>query len=705
MEAGDIRIVHFAMVEDLEPIVYIISAITVIVLLYSLYKAYKRWTYGGERIEIGPIGLRLRNLVKYALFQWKVLRHRFPGLMHLLIFGGMLWLLIATSLRAIDDHVTTILTGEAWMVYKLLSNIAGVMVIVGSIIAIIRRALGLTPNLPRDPVYYLVHVLFIAIVVTGFFLDGLVAAAVRQSYEEAWFDPVGYLIFKWASSMTLAEIEAIYRPLWLIHLILAQFALATIPYTNLWHIAASTLNVTLARPEPPAQAVRAFPDIDERIDKEEPIGVVKLRDTTWKQRLDYDACTSCMRCTNACPAYASGKVLSPRDLIQSMRNLMYNEAWDHKVWREDVEGEEEPEAVVRLQVDPEAVWSCVTCGACVNECPVLIHHVETILDIRRGMMSTGSETIPEQGLNALYTLQQTGNPFGYNPAEREEWIQELAEKYGEDLVADPDQEYDYIYWIGCVASYDPRIRPAAEQTIRLLRRAGYKVGVLMEEGCCGEPARRMGEEALFVEIMKMNLETLSQYKFKKLLVHCPHGYHVIKNEYRKYLDYLRSNDETKELADVLEKLDVEHHSVVLARLIREGKIKPSKKLDLTVTFHDPCYLGRWNGHYEEPRLILQSIRGLRIREMPRNRDKSFCCGGGGGHMFYEIKRGQRIARIRAEEAAKTLEEAGGDGKKVVAVACPYCNTMFRGEAEDFGFEVRDIAEILGEAAEESKPSS
>ncbi|MCE4599980.1 MAG: 4Fe-4S dicluster domain-containing protein [Desulfurococcales archaeon] len=693
--AGEIIIEHFAMVEDLEPIVYIVSTITVIVLLYSLWEAYKRWTFGGERIEYGPIGLRIKNLLKYAIFQWKVVRHRFPGLIHLLIYGGMLWLLIATSLRAIDLHVHRFLVGNIWIVYKLLNNIAGVMVVVGSILAMIRRALGLTPNLPKDPVYYIVHILFIIIVVTGFFLDGMSAAYYRQSYEKAWFDPVGYLIYKWATTLTLGELKSIYRPLWLFHFLIAQFSLAIIPFTNLWHIAAATLNVTLSRKEPAAMAIRAFHDIDERIEQEKPIGIVKLKDTTWKQRMDYDACTSCMRCTNACPAYASGKILSPRDIITRMRDLMYNGAWDENVWSEE-DGE-----TASVKINPEAVWSCVTCGACVNECPVLIHHVDTIIDVRRGMMSSGSEQIPEDALNALYSMQQTGNPFGYNPVDREEWIQELSERYGEDIIAEPGEEYDYLYWIGCVASYDPRIRPVAEQTIRLLKKAGYRVAVLMEEGCCGEPARRMGEEALFVEIMKMNLENLSQYKFKKLLVHCPHGYHVFKNEYKKYLDYIRNNEETKDYADFLEKLEVEHHSVVLARLLKEGKIKPEKEVEINVTFHDPCYLGRWNGHYDEPRSVLQSIKGLRIKEMPRSRDKSFCCGGGGGHMFYEIKRGQRIARLRAQEAAETLKSLGDGRPSVVAVACPYCNTMFRGEAEDFGFEVRDIAEILGEAVKES----
>ena len=682
---------HFYLVEDMEPIVYVVAAGVAAVLLYALYLGYRRWTYGGERIEWGPLGARLRLFAKYALFQWKVVRHRFPGTMHLLIYLGMGWLLLATFIRALDLHVFhgALIGPTFFKVYKLLSNIAGLMVIVGSTIAIIRRALGLTPNLPKDPSYYAVHAGFITIVATGFILDGIAATGRPPSLESPAWDPVGYLVYQWASGKPVDYLAAIYRPLWLFHFLLAQTMLALIPFTNLWHIAASTLNVTLARLEPPAAAVKPVEDIDERIEEGKPIGVVKLRDTTWKQRLDFEACTSCMRCTNACPAYASGKILSPRDVIYTLREKMLRGEWDDDVVGEAGDG--------RIRIDPEAVWSCVTCGACVHECPVLIHHVDTIIDLRRGMVSTESEHVPEDAQNALYNLMQQGNPFGFNPADREEWIQQLAEKLGEDIIAREDEEYDYIYWVGCVTSFDPRIRPVAEAVLRLLRKAGVKVAVLPEEGCCGEPARRMGEETLFVEVMKMTLENLSQYKFKKLLVSCPHGYNVFKNEYKRYKAYLEKDEETKPLAELLDRLEVEHHSVVLARLIREGKLKPSKPVELKVTYHDPCYLGRWNGVYEPPRKVLVSIPKLKLVEMPRNREKSFCCGGGGGHMFFEVKRGERLATLRAKEAA-------GTGASVVAVACPYCNTMFRAEADQFGFEVKDIAELLDEAVNGEKAS-
>ena len=691
MEVEGLALEHFAFVKDLKPTVYIVAAVTWAFLFYTLYLGFKRWSYGGERIRITDPAAALKAFAKYGIFQYKVLRHRFPGVMHLLIFGGMMWLLIATILRAADSYLGPFLVDGYLKVFKLLSNIAGASVFVGSIIAVIRRARGLTPNLPQDPTYYLVHTLFIIIVVTGFLLDGMAAAGYRAEYESPAFDPIGYIFFKWASSLDKGTLEAYYRGLWLFHMILAHFTMALIPFTNLWHIPVAGLNIALSRKEPAPAALRTYPDIDERIEEDKPIGIVRLRDTTWKQRLDYEACTSCMRCTNACPAFASGKVLSPRDVIVTMRDMMYKGMWDEVVWTEGGNGK-------RLGINPEAIWSCVTCGACVNECPVLIHHVDTIIDIRRGMMSSGSEEVPEDVLNTLYNIQQTGNPYGYNPMDREEWIQQLAEKFGEDIIAQPGVEYDYLYWIGCVASYDQRIRSVPENVIKLLKKAGLRVAVMPEEGCSGEPAKRMGEEALFVEMMKMNLENMSQYNFKKLLVHCPHCYNIFKHEYKKYRDYLASNEETRPLAEFLDRLEVEHHSVVLSRLVKEGKIRPTREIQAAVTYHDPCYLGRWNGVYEEPRLVLKSVRGLRIREMPRNRDRSFCCGGGGGHMFFEIKRGKRISRMRAEEAAETLGSAG-NGARIVAVACPFCNTMFRGESEDLGFQVRDISEILGEAVD------
>lgn len=689
-----IGIVNFAWVRGYEAIVYAVGLVVFLWLLYAAYEGYRRWTHGLPRWKLmfWPPGYSvvaaLKNFVKFALLQWKVLRQRFPGTMHALIFYGISWLFIATLLRAINAHFVVFLTGDVFYGYKLLNNIAGAMVIVGVSIAIVRRSLRLTPNLPQDPYYYLVQALLLIIVVTGFLVDGIAGVAYRYTWERPWFDPIGYLVFMWARTVPIPTLQEIYRGLWLFHMSIAMAALAIIPFTNLWHIYAAALNVTFQRQGQAPQGVKPVTDLDQRIEQGRPLGVVKLSDTTWKQRLDFDACTSCMRCTNACPAYASGKPLSPMDVIVTLDKAMREGLWDQQAWGSG-----------KLQVNPEAIWSCVTCGACVYECPVTIHHVDTIIDVRRGMVSIGSEDVPKDALDALYRLQQTGNPLGANPYDKEQWLNELAQRLGDDIIAKEGEEYDYLYWIGCTTSYDPRLRPVAEAVIELLRTAGLKVAVPVEQGCCGEPARSVGDEALYVELMKQALEVLSKYKFKKLLVSCPHGFNNFKNNYKLYRGYLAKNPDTAKLAQVLDSLQVEHHSIVLAKLVKDGRLKPTKKLNMAVTYHDPCYLGRWNGVYEEPRSVVEST-GLRIKEMPRNRSRSFCCGGGGGQLFYEVKRGERLSAMRADEASKTLGE--GAQRRVVSVACPFCNTMFRAEANKFNFEVKDIAEILKESLDKGQ---
>ncbi len=687
-EDGGGLVRHFFGVEDISLLVYLFSGLSLLVLAYSLIAFYVR-VFGGSRPPSPPGGLggALRRLVVYAGLQKKVIAHRFPGAVHAMIFYGILWLFVATVLRALDYYLGGfILQPPFYYAYKLLNNLAGFAVIAGSLVALYRRARGLTPRLPRDPSYYLVILLLTAIAVTGFMLNGLVAALYRAGtgLYTPLYDPGGYVLYLAFRNLPGETLLDVYRALWLLHMSTAQLAIALIPYTNLWHIPAALANIAFAS-ETPARRLRSYPDVEERLEKDVPVGIVKITDTTWRQRLDYEACTSCMRCTNACPAAASGKVLDPRGVIFGMR-LLLRSGGDGAVWSPDNPGDGSVAGV-----NPEAIWSCLTCGACVAECPVLIHHVDTIIDVRRGMLFTGDDSVPEGALRALENLQYNGNPLGANPVEKEEWLRELDERLG-GVVAKEGEEYDYLVWFGCVTSYDPRLRPVAEAILRLLRKAGVKAAVLPYTGCTGDPALRMGEEALFLESMKAFLRELSRYKFKKLLVNCPHCYNVLKNDYPRYRDALRGDDE--ELVGVLDRLKVEHHSQVLARLVSEGKLKPGSLREAAITYHDPCYLGRWNGVYEEPRKVVRAT-GLRIREMPRNREKSFCCGGGGGHLFFEIKRGRRVSRIRAEEAAKTLGNSGG--RKVVAVACPFCNTMFRAEAEDLGFEVRDVAEILDEA--------
>ncbi len=660
----EIAIQHFLYVEDLKPLVYVMSAIAGVVLIVALYHYYKRWTFGGQKIVFDNLWARTKNMLVYGIFQRRVVKKAYGGTTHLFIYIGIILLLIATLLRFIEADFwlpifgTRFLVDSIYLAYKLMAVIGGILLIIGVTLAYIRRWLGLTPGLPDGIEDQSILALFLFLAITGFILDGISTLAYRASWIDG-YDPLGLAIASYFSSWSRESIIALYRTLWSLHMIIAIASIAAIPYTKLGHLVFGGLfNTFFARQAHPA-AFKPVPNIEKIVEEGGTFGIVKLADTTWKQRMDYDACTKCARCHEACPANNTGKPLSPMQLILSMREFMNKEYWDKDI--------------VPELVKPETIWSCVTCGACVNVCPVLIHHVETILDLRRGLIVKG-ENIPEELLQVSYNIMRTGNPYGGNPFEKEEWLRKLIEQ-GLVEEAREGEEYDYIYWVGCAVAYDPRLRSTAEALLRLLKKAGLRVAVILDQNCCGEPARRIGDELLFSDLVKQNAELLSRYRFKKLLVSCPHGFNVFAREYPLYGV----------------KIPVEHHSIVLARLIREGKLKITKKLPLKVTYHDPCYLGRWNKIYEEPREVIRRSVD-EFREMPRNRENSFCCGGGGGGVFYDIKIGKRISRVRAEEAAST-------GAKIIAVACPFCNVMLASEAPEFDIEVKDISELLDEATE------
>ena len=657
-----IGIRHFLFVEDIEVLVYILLVISTVVFFYGIYNYFKKWFHNQPKPKIDNLSRRIRVFIVNGILQRKVLYKGYEGLMHYLIFWGILLLFIATILRALEYDVTLrflhkrFLIGTTYLLFKLMANIGGVMVLIGTIMAIVRRILGFTKELPNTVYDYSITLILIVIVITGFMLDALNTMTYRSGWIGYW-DFGGLLFAKILfNNINPESIEGIYRPLWVFHLFLALISIATIPYTRFSHIViGGFLNTFFSRLEHPS-SFKPVENIEKVVETGE-IGVYKLEDTTWKQRMDYDACVRCARCHNVCPAYESGKPLSPMLMVLDFKKLLDTQEWGAKITPD--------------HIDPDVFWSCVTCGACVYECPMSIHHVETILDVRRALFAKGENT-PEELVQVSYNIMRTGNSYGMNPGDREAWIRSLEEK-GLVEIAKEGEKYDYIYWTGCNVSYDPNLRKVGESLLKILKKAGLKVGVLLEELCCGEPARRAGDELMFTEIAKTNNETLSKYRFNKILVNCPHGYNVFLHEYPKY-GY---------------KFQVEHHSQLISRLIDEGVIKPDKEYKETITYHDPCYLGRWNNVFEEPRKVLKTIKGLRLKEMPRNRERSFCCGAGGGHAFFELKKGKRISNIRMKEASET-------GAKTVAVACPFCNLMLRSETPNYDLQVKDIAEILSE---------
>jgi Fe-S oxidoreductase len=383
-------------------------------------------------------------------------------------------------------------------------------------------------------------------------------------------------------------------------------------------------------------------------------GVAELSEFTQSQLLSLDACMECGRCEEACPATASGKPLSPKAVVVDLRHLMSS-----------------GEGTVHGAIPDETLWSCTMCQACVQECPVLIGHVDLISDMRRDLIGEGKLSGPPA--RSLQQIGNQGNPYGRPNADRLAWAEGL-----EVPTVESNPNFEYLFWVGCAASFDPRAQKVARATAQLLTQAGINFAVLgREESCTGDPARRIGDEFLFQERAQTNIETLTRRKVKKLVTPCPHCYNTLKNEYPQFGGAY----------------EVQHHSTLLADLIASGRLPNETKANGSdpVTLHDPCYLARVNGEVEATRAVLGAEQDEQFREMPRCGKKTFCCGAGGGRMWFEEAPEQRVSRLRAQEAVST-------GAKTLATACPFClNMMSDGVASTEGgteVKVLDIAEIL-----------
>ena len=398
-------------------------------------------------------------------------------------------------------------------------------------------------------------------------------------------------------------------------------------------------------------------------------GVSKIEEFTWKQLLDLDACTSCGRCQDACPAYFSGKALNPKQLILNLKDHLY-EVYPVPLLRKAVEPRKD---MISKVITDEAIWDCTTCRACQEACPVYIEHVDKIIDMRRNLAMERVQ-FPESAQDALKSLGTRGHPWRGTTATRTTWAEGLEIK---ELSEDGDM--DILYWVGCTAAFDDRNMSVPRAMVRILQEAGIHFGILgPEEKCCGDPARRMGDEYLFQTTSESNIEILKGYNVKKILTTCPHCFNTLKHEYPQFGG----------------NFEVIHHTDFIAALIRDAKLKLGALDGKRAAYHDSCYLGRYNDIYEAPRNILKAISGIGHVELPRNRTRSFCCGGGGGHMWMEEEPDKRVSERRVDEIIQAKVD-------VVVTACPYCLTMFEDGVKAKGVEeslqAEDLSELVAEA--------
>jgi Fe-S oxidoreductase len=628
-----------------------------VVMLTRLVRAAQPTSRRGDATR------RTRNELTIVFGQRKLLQRIGPGLMHSSIFWGFLVLLptIVIAMIVIVDKRSTLpwLGHQRW--YAFMTDLFAVLVLIGVLAAAYVRKVLRPRRFQGSHLGEadLILALIATIVVTLLLWHASRIALGLNEWPRAGA-PVSDLLshlFGHDPATRTAE-----RVLVWAHVLTILTFLGYLPYSKHLHIATAAINVWFGRTRAPGRLEPLrFEPLEGQSDEDLRFGAGTSQDLTWKQVLDTFSCTECGRCQDACPAFATGKTLSPKLVIMGLRDQVFSEG----------AGPAQPEPLVPSAVPEESVWDCVTCGACVEACPVSIEHIDHIVDLRRHLVMVES-SFPVEAEPMLRDVERASNPWGKPQAERADWAASL----GVRVLAPGDPAPEYLYWVGCASSFDERARKTAESTAKLLQKAGVEFAILgPRESCTGDPARRMGNEYVFQAAAAHNVGTLNEAGVKKIVASCPHCFNALANEY----------------PDFGGSYEVIHHSELLSALVRDGRLTARRDAALSVTYHDSCYLARHNDVLAAPRELAAAV-GSPV-EMERSGRKTFCCGAGGAHMWME-ERASAINENRVREAAAT-------GADTLAVACPYCTVMLSDGVQSTGEELRvvDVATLLAESVE------
>jgi Fe-S oxidoreductase len=627
-------------------------------LLYRLVRS------GKDVSRFDDVPARVRAEATVVVGQSKLLQRLGPGLMHAAIFWGFLVLLptIAIAMIGAVDRRATLpwLGAQGW--YALLVDAFASLVLLGVIAAFTIRKVQRPQRFAGSHLGEadMILLLIAGIVVSLFLWHGSQIALGLNDYPPAWA-PISGAVARLLIGPAIPYVER--AAVWTHVLIILSF-LVYLPYSKHLHIALAAINVYFGRTRARGRLEPIRFDVP---DAEVRFGSARVTDMTWKQMVDTMSCTECGRCQDVCPAYATGKALSPKLLVMALRDQLLAEGAKAL----ESNGTYSPPPIVPAAVTDDVVWDCVTCGACVRECPVGIEHIDHVIDLRRNLVMVESR-FPEEAGAMLRDVDRSSNPWGRPQADRMQWAEGLGVR-----VLEPGEEApDVLFWVGCAPAFDERARRAAVSTAKLMKEAGVDFAVLgPREACTGDPARRMGDEYTFQRLAGENVETLNAARVRRIVTTCPHCFNTIGNEY----------------PDFGGRYEVVHHTEFLAELLRDGRLQ-AQAGDQTITYHDSCYLARHNDVRSDPRELVAAA-GTAI-EMPRHGERTFCCGAGGARMWMEERRGRPINQERVREAAAT-------GAQTLAVACPFCTVMLDDGVRETGakLQVIDLATLLSEAVE------
>jgi len=657
-------------------VMYLLFVISLGIAAYGFYQRLVVWKKGLPLDRFDQPLKRIGKVLTHAAAQQRTIREKYAAVFHTLIYTGFIILTMATTVVALDyDFGFSIMQGAFYLYFQsFIVDVFGALVMVGVLIAAYRRLI----TRPRKLVYtdeavWILAAIF-AIALTGFLIEGWRIAATNDPWG-AW-SPFGYLVAQVsAATISVDAMRLLHLITWWGHAVLVFGFIAVAPYTKMAHVVMAPLNIYTASLKPIGANLK-FLDIDKAMETGDKLGINALSSFTWKDLADFDACTECGRCTSVCPANTVGKELSPRDIILDLQGLMHRSAKTVS----EIADLKDPIINAVPSTSPEALWQCTTCAACVEACPVFIEQMPKIVDMRRFLVMEEAN-FPDTMADAVTSMETRGHPFKGTQATRIDWTDGLNVKTINDA-----RDAEVILWVGCGGALIERNQKVTRSIAQLLQKANVNFAILgREEKCTGDPARRIGNEFLFEMLAKENTERLNKYGVKKIITSCPHCFNTFRNEYPQYGG----------------NYEVFHHSEYLARLVNEGKLQPSDKLDKKITFHDPCYLGRHNDVYDAPRQLVQISAKRGLTEVAQSRNNSFCCGGGGGMSFVDEPKDKRVN----QERARQLLDTGAD---IVAVGCPFCTTMLEdginARKGDRDVKVMDVSELLWQAVQSKETS-